>query len=445
MRSPWVFQEEAIEFALQGNVIVGDKCGLGKTLIAIEVYKRWRVQPNNLGPCLYITTVVGKGQVVDEILEQDPGTPIQVDSVAGIRKDSVAYVVTHLEHLPKLLTEASKIYWSMIILDEAHKIKNRKAKRSQTPKKLTTRKALAMSATITSKFFELGDKKVPNPTELWSVLNFLEPEKFRGFFAFRQKYIDLQKHPWLGHFEEMGLNPEHLLEYTTLLNKYFISREKRQVAKFLPPITQVRVRLSMNKKQRRLYDNFRQQASEDIVVKVEDMHPQAVLNVLAEYHVLQKICEYPELVSDTVTGVKFDWLSEWFESNPDETVLVITRYVRTAQVLSQLFDTVVIAGDVNTYERSERPRKIFASIQAVAGVYDMPWIDNVIYVGFHWSPIIMEQSRDRIDRINITSPKTVYYLACEDSIDEVMLDTFVNNSSMKVALQDLQNHLRGGD
>ena len=73
-KTPYKFQEIAIKKALGTyGYIIADACGLGKTLMAIEIAKRSRKQEP--WQCLIVTPPALMSQWVEEIHDQDPGQP----------------------------------------------------------------------------------------------------------------------------------------------------------------------------------------------------------------------------------------------------------------------------------------------------------------------------------------------------------------------------------
>lgn len=439
MLKPYSFQEAAIEKSTK-NYILADGCGLGKTLSAIEA-----VKADRMGPCLYVTRKNAKYQVVDFILDQDLNIPVYlVDSwkdypIGEVSVNYSMYIVTHYEALPGLIkkTDAVRVYWDWIIADESHKIKNRKAKRTSALKRFLSRRRLALSATPTNKHFTVGEAKVPSPSEMWSQLNWLDRDTFPYYWPFVKKFIHMEKH-FLGYMEEKGL--KNVESYLRILDRFMLQRTKREVAPWLPKVTSVDVNLPIAGKQATYYKEMVKKAKEDILVEVDDLEPLVIVNKLALLTQLQKLTSYPPHFGVSMRGVKLNWLDEFLEDNPDESVLIFTRFRAPAIEIASRHTIPLIIGGRNDIEGTE-PRKVVATIGAGGSSLDMPWIDSVIFVDQMWSAIEMLQARDRVYRINITSPKTFYYLRCKGTVDELVYSAFMNNWPNPKVLKELIQHV----
>lgn len=438
MFEPYEFQEEAIEKSFH-NYILADKCGLGKTLVAIEAIKRDR-----MGPVLYVTRKNAKYQVVNFILEQDPGIPVYTVEndksypIGEVFPEYQMYIVTHYEALPGLIkrTDAAKIYWDWVIADESHKIKNRNAKRTRALKRFMSRRRLALSATPTNKHFKVQGVNVPSPSELWSQLNWLEPQIFTSYWKFHEDFVISKKH-FLGYMEDKGIrNPEG---YFTVLDRYMLQRTKKEVAPWLPPVTSVTVDLPLKGKQKSLYRQLVALAKEDILVEVEDMTPLVITNKLSLLTHLQKLTSYPPHFEVEIPGIKIGWVEEFLEDS-DESTLIFTRFRATAIYIARKFGLPLIIGGQNEVGSAQHPR-IVATIGAAGESLDMPWIDSVIFVDQVWSSIQMEQGRDRVYRMNIKSPKTFYYLRCPETVDDLVYYAFMENWPEPELLKELIKHV----
>lgn len=71
--------------------------------------------------------------------------------------------------------------FQFIIVDEAHRLKNKNAKILTTLKRLPCKRVLLLTGTPIQN----------NTGELWSLLNYIHPEKFTSFEEFRRNFGDL--------------------------------------------------------------------------------------------------------------------------------------------------------------------------------------------------------------------------------------------------------------
>ena len=140
LKTPYAFQVPAIESIKEQNTLVLDECGLGKTLDCVEAGRYMS------GPKLVICPKSVKFQWEREIQNQDLSTPIYILGIAGrppedfdwdyVQAGSDIWVITHYDTLLYIGATLANHHWKLIILDEAHRIKNRKAKRTLWAKQL---------------------------------------------------------------------------------------------------------------------------------------------------------------------------------------------------------------------------------------------------------------------------------------------------------------------
>ena len=79
--------------------------------------------------------------------------------------------------------EMSQIFWEMMIIDEAHKLKNYNSKLSVT---------LREEYKCRNKLLLTGTPLQNNTVELWSLLNFIDSDVFASLYAFQERYGDLK-------------------------------------------------------------------------------------------------------------------------------------------------------------------------------------------------------------------------------------------------------------
>lgn len=89
------------------------------------------------------------------------------------------------------------MHWDMIVVDEAHRMKDMDTQWTRNIKKLKTQYKHIMT----------GTGFVNNPSELWSLLNFLYPTTYASYWKFREKYCNTPDAPiWMSDlsFKSLG-------------------------------------------------------------------------------------------------------------------------------------------------------------------------------------------------------------------------------------------------
>ncbi|KAF7455967.1 putative Chromodomain helicase-DNA-binding protein, partial [Cryptosporidium felis] len=120
--------------------------------------------------------------------------------------------------------------WQFVIIDEAHRLKNRGAKTLQVFKSIACRHILLLSGTPVQN----------NTEELWPLLNYIEPIKFASIEAFTQEFGELQTSSQVSALHE-------------LLRPHLLRRVKEDVMKEIPPLEETIIDVELTTAQKAYY------------------------------------------------------------------------------------------------------------------------------------------------------------------------------------------------
>ena len=445
---PWPFQCDAIDLFSKTSGYLADECGLGKTIVAIEVIKHRRLHDTrsaSQGAVLIVCPKSVKAQWLDEIErwdpdaavimtgiagampEWEPGTPFQLEWLFKPKRRN-AYVIMHYEGVIRQATMLAKYYWSSIICDEAHRIKNRKAKRTQYIKLLQTAHKLGLSGTPLHK----------NPGELWSVLHWLYPEEFRSYWKFFERFVEYRKHPFLGYREILG--PKNETELGELIGSFFLRRTKMEVLPDLPPRIDTYVPVPMLPQQEKLYQKIRK--AKDIEVSL-DLTPQTtpasdvgtpldtaaaksllVPNTLAKITRLQQVLSDPHQkpFNQKIPSAKLEWVRDYVKDNPGIPMLIFSKFRQPIVKLAEEFGAALHVGGQSNYEDFiyGKTDLLCGTIDALGESLNLGRASRAIFIDQHWSTQKMQQAFDRIHRATATEPKHVIVLVTPNSVDTLV-------------------------
>ena len=417
MKTPFAYQEEAIERCVKNNQLVGDECGTGKTLVAIETIRRLRLSGNEVfqRPVLVLCRKQASLQWVDEIRDQEITDPIYRLEEAGRGfpvegLEDNAWVITHHESISYIFEQLYEIPWSVIVTDECHRFKNRKSRRTGELWRLPSARKIGLSGTLMERL----------PTDYWANLHWLYPTQFRSFWSFHDRYVETELN-WAGYRKDIGLLPSKAVEFATLLAPVVLQRTKNQVKADLPPKIEQHVTIEMLSAQRALYDKIR--TADDIIVEFDGRDPLVIANMLALIVRLQQISVDPTLLGFDVGSAKLEWLQGYLEDNPGIPMAIFTRFRHVATKLAgQLKAALVVGGKANTAELFLKGETdyIVGTIDAMGESLNLQRAHTAIFVDQTWSSISMRQAIDRVHRIDITEPKTIVYLHSDKSVDKLV-------------------------
>lgn len=457
MKKPYPFQEEAITIGLERNMLLNDACGLGKTLTAIEVAMRFEKQGF---PVLIVCPKSIRAQWFSEIVEQtDNKVNVGILDVDGRWRDGsmmltkpdtmkipketqpteippYQYVIIHYESLLKYGDILRSVQFSVIIADEAHKIKNRKAKRTIWLKQLKSYRRLALTATPMER----------KPSDYWSIINWLYPRGnedapsayFTSYWEFSNTFETYEpKTSWRPYPKFIGPQNTDLLG--SIMGPFTMARRKQDVIEDLPPRIMQRVKVVMGKNQRALYNEIA--SSKDIEVDLEQFKAQllrplpsneeyfmVIKNTLSKIIKLQQVSSFPDLMGYRINSAKVKWLEEFISNNPDEQIVVFTKFRDSAIHLGGKYKAPVIVGGVQSPTVELMPflqgksQLVFGTIAMMGeGIDGLQIASTAVFLDQEWSTIKMNQSIDRIHRMNIDEPKHIIFVSSQDSIDDLVL------------------------
>ena len=406
--------------------VLADDMGLGKTLQTIALLAVEKQAGRATAPSLLLmpTSLVGNWQ--REIAKFAPS--LKVTALHGPKRRhllqaawaSDIVLTTYpllLRDLP--LFQNQRFYY--LVLDEAQVIKNRRS--------LVTRAALSLHAEhrlcLTGTPIENGLE------ELWSLFEFLMP----GFFGSAEQFRDRFRQA-----TERDDGAEELAALRARVAPFVLRRMKEQVARELPPKTEIIRPVEITGEQRELYENIRISAHSQVRRAISKLGiARSTIPILDALMKLRQVCCDPRLVPvDAARSVRksakydcfFELLSQQLEKG--RRVLVFSQFTRMLALLSQGMrerDIRHVALTGSTVHR-QRPIDDFSegkvdvfliSLKAGGTGLNLTSADTVIHYDPWWNPAAQAQATDRAYRIGQTRPVFVYSLIVAGSVEERML------------------------
>ena len=336
----------------------------------------------------------------------------------------------------KTLMKFKEFQWEFLILDEAHKIKSRSAQQTRAVKNIPAAHRVALTGTPILRYVD----------DLWSILNLLEPQyACNSYHTFVDYFCEQQQTPWGPKIVGMTKNPNKIALLNALLD--FIS--VRNAVKVGAGKTREIVRLPMTKKQRELYKKEKQLLLDELPENCTIANG-AVLTIR-----LMQTTSWPGLFEPGEHGPKFEWVLEMCKNNPTEKIVVFSVFERTATALKLfLEDNGIHASTITGKQKAETNEKsrstfiegksqvLIGTIGAMGQGYDglQEVSHTLIFVDRDWSPEILKQAEDRLNRMGQKKMVNIYYLECQGSFDQhVGRINFNKADDIRRALNDEDN------
>ncbi|KAG1665916.1 hypothetical protein FOA52_004505 [Chlamydomonas sp. UWO 241] len=460
------------------NVILADEMGLGKTVqsiallaalfrtagcvrphmvvVPLSTIRNWEREFDQWAPFLNVVVMIGNQKARKVIIDHELYEP----PPPGARKnaslqDRVKFHVL-LTSYEMVLAEAgplSKLEYEVMVVDEGHRLKNNKSRLFVELQELTAHFKVLLTGTPLQN----------NLTELYMLLHFLEPEKF--------KQEDFEESE-IGHEEQVATLHQQL-------SPHILRRLKKDVLKGLPPKLEQIVRVELSGMQRELYRSLLARHLPVLAGGAKDGgRPAGGANVTAMKNLvmqLRKACNHPylfpgmesfdvptsehasALVADSGKVALLDRMLERLITGGHRT-LVYSQFTSMLDILEDWLKArgwgyQRIDGSVPGPERQRRidrfntlpdANPIFLLSTRAGGVgINLATADTVIIYDSDWNPHNDLQAMARAHRMGQTRPVMMYRLVTRMTVEERMIQT----SKKKLLLEHLvvRKMGRGGE
>ena len=400
-------QKDANWLGKQNSLLASD-CGTGKTLIAVESAIKYAK-----GPILVICPRLTKEWWAATIRQQEggqvgicqsAGRGIPWERVAsyGSRKP-LAWVVVHPAAVRMSYKLISKVQWDTVIVDEAHRFKNRSAKQTKALKRIKARRKILLTATPYGK----------SPADMWALLHYLYPRQYTSYWRFHDRFVDSYKPP--GQRFTVVSGGKNLDELARLVSPCYRRRDVSLLN--LPPFTYTDLPVLLNPKQEALYLKLVKDAYAELVGKEIILQ-----NALVKFIRLQQCALDPGIIVDyddplDEVPAKVEWIHDWLQDNPNEPVVITSRYRKFVEKwLRDIAPNAIIVGGMTT-EAVQQALAVFEKTGILVGTLDaikeslnLQRASTMIITDGTWSSTAEYQLSKRIHRDGQTRPCQVIHL-----------------------------------
>ena len=296
------YQIEGINWARHSwkrgtDIILADEMGLGKTIQTVtflySLYKEghcrgpfliavplstlinWEREFELWAPEFYVVSYVGdkdsRAVIREHELSFEENAIRKGDKASRIRASTVKFHVLLTSYELISIDQAclGSVHWEMLVVDEAHRLKNAQSKFFR----------ILAAYSINFKLLLTGTPLQNNLEELFYLLNFLTPSKFNDLESFQANFTDIAK-------EEQVHKLHHLL------GPHMLRRMKTDVLKSMPSKSEFIVRTNLAPMQKKFYRNILTRNFESL--RAKSGAQSSLLNVMME---LKKVANHPYLMA----------------------------------------------------------------------------------------------------------------------------------------------------
>ncbi len=336
----------------------------------------------------------------------------------GRRLDAKAEVTLTTYAILRLDAERlAEVSWDTLILDEAQAIKNPASQVARAAQRLRAGFCMALTGTPVENRLE----------ELWSQLHRLN----RGLLGSRRDFEERYAKPIAAGDARAT---ERLRQR---IRPFVLRRLKEQVARELPPRTDVVLHAELSEAERAVYDAVRAATLPAVVQRLEGQGSRGVLEALEALLRLRQAACHPALVPGQTaeSSAKIEVLLEALEEVVSEghKALVFSQWTSLLDLVEPHLQRADLgwarldgstrdrAAVVASFQDPQGPPLLIASLKAGGVGLNLTAADHVFILDPWWNPAVEDQAADRAHRIGQERPVLVSRLVARNTVEERIL------------------------
>ena len=297
------YQLEGLQWLLRcwytkRSSILADEMGLGKTVQVVSFLEHlWDVE-NIKGPfmvCVPLSTVEHWRRETEGwtfmtcCVYHDTGGGREMRDI--IREYEWHYknrshrllkfhvLITTYDDLIKDYEELAEVPWRVVVVDEAHRLRQQNSKLAECMRSVCTKGLNAYG--YQHRILMTGTPLQNNTAELWSLLNFIEPAKFPDIDKFLQRFGNIQ-------------TQEQVEALQRRLAPHLLRRVKEDVAKDIPPKEETIIDVELTTMQKQYYRAIFEHNHGFLMQSLKGGQMPKLMNIQME---LRKCCNHPFLIA----------------------------------------------------------------------------------------------------------------------------------------------------
>ncbi|KAM9500245.1 chromodomain-helicase-DNA-binding protein 8 isoform 1-T1 [Clarias gariepinus] len=356
-------------------------------------------------------------------------------------------LITTFEMILSDCPELREIYWRCVIIDEAHRLKNRNCKLLDSLKMLNLEHKVLLTGTPLQNTVE----------ELFSLLHFLEPAQFPSESEFLREFGNLK-------------TEEQVQKLQAILKPMMLRRLKEDVEKNLAPKQETIIEVELTDVQKKYYRAILERNFSFLSMGAnQNSNVPNLLNTMME---LRKCCNHPYLITGAEEKIVAELREVYNASAPDfhlqalvrsagklvlldkllprlkaggHKVLIFSQMVRCLDILEDylihkryLYERIDgrVRGNlrqaaIDRFSKSDSDRFVFLLCTRAGGLgINLTAADTCVIFDSDWNPQNDLQAQARCHRIGQSKAVKVYRLITRNSYEREMLD----KASLKLGL-----------
>lgn len=402
--------------SMHGRVILADEVGLGKTIEAGLILKEYLLR-GLIKRVLILVPASLVNQWVHELQSKFyiNATPYQ----KNYRWEEIDIVISSIDTAKREShrKEILDIDYDLLIVDEAHKLKNSNTQNFQFVKKIKKKYCLLLTAT-----------PVQNDLlELYNLVTILKPGLLGSIEEFSKKKNDKRR------YREFIQNQIQKVMIRNTRKETNLNMSERKIKSFI---------VNFSKEERELYNFINQELGESSPLAKLTYLREVCSSKEALYLSLTNKDDSPfsldtqkklsELIQNIDSHSKGNKLIELLQQIGDEKVIVFTEYRGTQLYLQWLLQqhgisSVPFRGGFNPGKKDwmkqlfEQKAQVLIATEAAGEGINLQFCNHLVNYDLPWNPMRLEQRIGRIHRFGQNKDVHIYNFAIKNTIEERIL------------------------
>lgn len=414
--------ESALKVAnlLEGRAILADEVGLGKTIEAGLIIAELKVR-KVIERVLILVPAGLKSQWVQEMADK-----FGWQAMGSARDQGWLWVLSiDTAKRDPLFSQLQYVQWDMVIVDEAHHLKNTRTLNYQLVAGLRATHMLLLTATPMENQL----------TELYSLVNLVKPGLFGPYLRFYRQFI-LDKR-----------TPKNARQLRDILSRVMVRNQRHQVGFDFQPRAVTLWPINLSEPERTLYNSLTQALRQEYRNRLG-----ANVTILPLITMQRELCSSPHALAPTLLS------QDWLGSRKDDLirlaesidmtskvqavldlirtlsgqVLIFTEYRRTQMLLvrqlqTQGIEAAAFHGGLRPQERDRLVEwfrsgdRVLVSTEAGGQGINLQFCHQLVNFDLPWNPMRIEQRIGRVHRLGQEHPVEIYNLFAMDTVEEDIL------------------------
>ena len=421
------YQKDGVKFGIKkhGRCLIADEMGIGKTIQALCIAKLYEEDWPVLIICPGSVKYSWKNEIQLRLLIPEKNIQIINSSKTKLNKKNINFYIISYDLCRNLQKKLKKLNLNFYILDESHCIKSPVAKRSKIIIPLVKKSKRILLLT--------GTPLLNIPMEAYTTLEILNPQYFNNFKKFGRRFCD----PKLTPFGLKWSGASNTKELHAIFELFMIRRLKKDVLKFLPPKTRIKIKIDCDEK-----------IINEMGLKNNDIH-----SINKTKNGMSRLEMYVKTGYAKLVGIKA-YVKYLLESQVK--FLLFAHHLKILDEIEKFvkkhkYNYIRIDGSTkpenrfklsNKFQTDENIKIALLSITSCGTGITLTAANICVFAELIWTPSLMIQAEDRVHRIGQKSESIdIRYLYGEFTLDDYILEVL---SRKKIFVSTTLDNIRNG-